>query len=96
MKTTCRWLHLRGLFLLSVGFSLGLVLCAAAFAGPSDSRDVTIARQQTVRQRPAQKKVVYLVQSSSSAIPVPIEWVTGIPTTATPMIIIGDGHVAGR
>jgi len=98
MKTRSGWHHLRGLFLLSVGLTLGLVLCASAFAGPSNSRDLPIAKQRTEQQRPAQKRVVYYVQSSCSAIPVPIEWVSGIPTTATPMIIIGDvgGHTAGR
>jgi hypothetical protein len=98
MKTESKWSNLRALFLLSAGCTLGLALRASAFAGPSDSRDFTIARQQTVQQRAAQKKVAYYVQSSCSAIPIPIEWVSGIPTTATPMIIIGDfrGHTAGR
>ena len=98
MKTGSKRSHLRGLFLLSAGCTLGLALCASAFAGPSDSREFTIARQRTVQQRPAQKKVIYYVQSSCSAIPIPLEWVSGIPTTATPMIIIGDfrGHTAGR
>jgi hypothetical protein len=40
-----------------------------------------------------QKKVVYYVMSSASAIPKPIAYFTeaGVPTTISPLIIIGRG-----
>lgn len=97
MKTRSRWFHLRGLFLLSLGLTLGSVLCASAFAGPSSSRDLTTARQQTTLQKPAQKKVEYYVMSSASAIPKPLAWVSGsFPTTAVPMQVIGRRDVMSR
>ena len=91
MKTRSGWFQLRGLALLT----LGAMLCASAVAGPSASRELTVAKQRTVQARPVQKRVIY-VQSSASAIPIPIDWVTGIPTTATPMTIIGHGNAGGR
>jgi len=48
-----------------------------------------------VKARPVPKRVIY-VQSSASAVPIPIDWVTGIPTTAVPMTIIGHGEAGGR
>ncbi|HEY2714359.1 MAG TPA: hypothetical protein VGI60_17750 [Chthoniobacterales bacterium] len=93
MKTTSRWLYLRGWFLLSMAIAIGALMGASAFAGPGSYRDLPIARTQTMQQQPAQKKVAYLVHSSCSAIPVPLERVSSsIPSTATPMIIIGDVH----
>jgi hypothetical protein len=87
MKTRSGWFQLRGLSLLV----LGAMLCASAVAGPSATRDPKIVKQRIVQQqRPVQKRVV-LVQSSVSGVPIPIEWITGIPTTATPMDII-RGH----
>jgi hypothetical protein len=95
MKTTSRWLYLRGWFLLSMAIAIG----ASAFAGPSSYRDLPVAKTQSTQPQPVQKKIAYLVHSSCSAIPVPIERVsTGIPSTATPMTIIGDvyDHTPGR
>jgi hypothetical protein len=90
MKTRSRWCHLRGLFLLSVGLALGAMLCAPAFAGPSTSREVTNAPMPTAVQKPTQKKIVYYVMSSASAIPKPISWyIGGVMTTAGPIQIIG-------
>lgn len=96
MKTRSRWRHLRGLFLLSVRVTLGSVLCVSAFAGPSTFHDSRLAQQQTAEQQRAQRKVVYLVRSSASPIPKPIAWVTGIPTTTTPMEVYGRGYVISR
>ncbi len=72
---------------------------ASAFAGPGSYRDLPTAQTQTMQQQPAQKKIAYLVHSSCSAIPVPLDRVSSsIPSTATPMIIIGDirDHTPGR
>jgi hypothetical protein len=89
MKTKSGSVHLRGLFLLSLGFTLGSVLFTTAFAGPNMFRVVPSAQPQTVQQ----KKVVYYVMSSASAIPKPIAYFTeaGVPTTISPLIIIGRG-----
>jgi hypothetical protein len=93
MKTASRWLYLRGWYLLSVALSIGSLAGASALAGPSTYRDLPAAKRQTAQEQPAQKKIAYLVHSSCSAIPVPVERVsTAIPSTATPMIIIGDVH----
>ncbi len=91
MKTRNGWFQLRGLSLLT----LGAMLCASAIAGPSASREPVVAKQRLVQARPVHKRVIY-VQSSASAIPIPVDWVTGIPTTAIPMTIIGHGDAGGR
>jgi len=91
MKARSEWFQLRGLILLAVG----TMLCASAVAGPRDSREPVVAKQRMVKARPVPKRVI-LVQSSASAIPIPIDWVTGIPTTAIPMTIIGRGEAGGR
>jgi hypothetical protein len=97
MKTTSRWSHLRRLFLLSGGLTLGTMLCASAFAGSAVSRESTSAQMQAAGQKPAQKKVVYYVISSASAIPRPITWIIGgVMTTAVPVDIIGRGETVTR
>jgi hypothetical protein len=74
---------------MSVGVILGFALVGSAFAGPTAPKDLTSYRQQTVQSQP-QKKIVYYVLSSASAIPVPLKWVDGVyPTTTIPMSIIG-------
>lgn len=56
-----------------------------------------MAGQATVQQAPAQKKVVYYVMSSASAIPKPITWIQGgVLTTAIPIEIIGRGNTVTR
>ena len=89
MKTKSGSVHLRGLFLLTLGITLGSVLFTSAFAGPSMYRVEPSAQPQTVQQ----KKVIYLVKSSASAIPVPISYFISYPTSTTtiPMILIGRG-----
>jgi hypothetical protein len=97
MKARSRWLHRRGLFLLSVGATLGAMLCSTALAGPSTTREMTSAQAQTAQQKPAAKKVVYYVLSSASAIPRPVTWyIGGVMTTATPVQIIGRGETVTR
>jgi membrane protein YqaA with SNARE-associated domain len=96
MQTRSRWFHLHGLFLLSVGLALGSMLSASAFAGPSTSRDLASADQRAMQQQYGQKKIVYLMMSSASPIPKPIEWLSGIPTTTIPMDVIGRGYVVTR
>jgi hypothetical protein len=90
MKTRSGWFYLRGLFLLSVGFTLGTMLCASAIAGPNTYRASTTARPHAAQDMPAQKKMVFYVMSSASAIPKPVAYFsTGVPTTAIPILIIG-------
>ena len=87
MKTRSRWFHLRGLFLLSVGLTLGI---ASAFAGPSTSSDQPSLRQQTTMKKAAQKTTVYYCLTPASGIPKPCAWVNGaFTTTAIPMEVIG-------
>ena|SRR2546423_893651 len=97
MKTRSRWFHLRGLFLLSLGLTLGSALCASAVAGPSSTRDLTTNREQTTQQKPAPKKVEYYILSSASAIPKPLAWINAtFPTTAIPIQIIGRSETIYR
>jgi len=91
MKARNGWFQLGGLILLAVG----AMLCASAVAGPKVVREPVVAQQRIVKARPVPKRVIY-VQSSASAVPIPIDWVTGIPTTAVPMTIIGRGEAGGR
>jgi hypothetical protein len=92
MKTRSGWFHLRGLLLLSMGFTLGTILCDSAFAGPDSHRASTTAQPHKAQDMSAQKRIVFYVMSSASAIPKPIAYFSnGIPTTTTPMLIIGRG-----
>jgi len=85
MKITSRLLSL------CVGTALSFALCAAAFA---DSDSKTVVTQRQYQQVQKQKKVVYYVKSSASAIPTPIERLGGIPTTTIPMLVIGDPRIS--
>ncbi|MEO7168085.1 MAG: hypothetical protein ABI787_03375 [Spartobacteria bacterium] len=53
-------------------------------------------RPHMAQEMPAQKKVVYYVMSSASAIPKPIAYFTAVPTTTTPILIIGRGTFVSR
>jgi hypothetical protein len=72
---------------------LSLALCASAFAD-SDGKNVVTQRQYQTFQKPT--RVVYYVKSSASAIPTPIERLGGIPTTTTPMLVVGDPRISNR
>jgi hypothetical protein len=97
MKTRSGCFHLRRLFLLSGGCFLGAMLCASAVAGPTIDRSSTIGRPHTAQDMPAQKKVIYYVMSSASAIPKPITFIIGgVLTTAVPIQIIGRGTTVAR
>jgi hypothetical protein len=97
MKTRSGWFHLRGLFLLSVGFTLGTMLCGSAFAGPIIDRTPTTVRPHMAQDMPAQKKVVFYVMSSASAIPKPISYIIGgVLTTAVPVQFIGREETVSR
>jgi hypothetical protein len=97
MKTRSGWFYLRGLFLLSVGFTLGTMLCGSAFAGPIIDRAPTTVRPYMAQDMPAQKMVVYYVMSSASAIPMPISYcIGGVLTTPSPIEIIGRGQTTTR
>ena len=87
MKPTCRLARL-----LCVGTVLSLALCVTASA-ETDYKQVASQREdQLVVQKP--KKVRYYVRSSASAIPQPLERLGGIPTTTTPMLVIGDPRIS--
>lgn len=87
MKTTSKHPRLSGWWLKSIGATLGCVLCASSYAN-AEGKNVV---EQTTRARAAvpQHKVIYLVRSTASAIPIPIEQLVGIPTTTVAMIVIG-------
>jgi hypothetical protein len=97
MKTRSRWFHLRGLFLLSVAFAFGSMLCASAVAGPMTYRESTAGRPHMAQDIPAQKTIKVYLKSSASAIPRPIEYVKGgILTTPTPIQFIGRSQTVLR
>ena len=97
MKTTNRWFHLRGLFLLSVGLALGSMLSASANAGPLIDRESTAGRPHLAQELPAQKTVKIYILTSASAIPKPLNYmIGGIMTTAIPVDIIGRGQSVFR
>jgi hypothetical protein len=77
-----------------MGTVLSLALCASVSAN-SDGKSVVTQRQyQAAVEKP--KRVVYYVKSSASAIPIPIERLGGIPTTTTPMYVVGDPRISNR
>jgi hypothetical protein len=88
MKTTSR---LHGL---CVGMVLSLAFCASAFADSDGKNVVTQQRQYRTVQKPT--RVVYYVKSSASAIPTPLDRLGGIPTTTTPMLVVGDPRISNR
>jgi len=80
MKTAIRLTSL----VLAAGF------CASAFAGsdqpPVNQRQVNQAQAKVSRP----KRKVCFVMTTSSGIPVPCERIRGIPTTGSPMDVIGN------
>lgn len=72
---------------LCVGMVLTLAFCASAFA-ESDGKNVVTQQQYQTFQKP--RRIVYYVKSSASAIPTLMERLGGIPTTTTPMLVVGD------
>jgi hypothetical protein len=72
--------------------SVALTFCASALADPSKNvvePKATVSKIQTAAPVAGAKKVYY-VFTGGSAIPQPIDRVSGpIPTTAIPMIILG-------
>ena len=97
MKTRSRWVHLRRLFLLSVGFALGAMLCASAVAGPAIYRETATTRPHTAQNMPVKKQIKIYIMTSSSAIPRPISYIIGgVITTAMPIVIIGRGRELPR
>lgn len=71
---------------------VALAFCASALADPSKNvvatPKVQASKMQTATQRVTKKQ--YYVFTGGSAIPQPIDRVSGpIPTTASPMIILG-------
>jgi len=90
MKTRSGWFHLRGLFLLSVAFAFGFMLCALAVAGPTTYRESAASRPHMAQEMPVQKSIKVYIFSSASAIPKPIEFLQGgVLTTPTPVHFIG-------
>ena len=92
MKTTNRWIHLRGLIRLSAGVALASMLCSSAFAGPAIYRETATNRPHTAQEVPAKKQIKVYIMTSASAIPKPISYIIGgVITTAIPIVIIGRG-----
>ena len=72
---------------------IALAFCASAFADPSKNVVATpkiqASKMQTATQQEVARKL-YFVFTGGSAIPQPIDRVSGpIPTTASPMIVYG-------
>jgi hypothetical protein len=73
---------------------IALAFCATAFADPSKNVVATpkiqASKMQTATQQEVAKKL-YFVFTGGSAIPQPIDRVSGpIPTTASPMLVYGN------
>jgi hypothetical protein len=71
-----------------------LTFCASALADPSKNvvatPKVQASKMQTATQQEVTKKL-YFVFTGGSAIPQPIDRVSGpIPTTASPMLVFGN------
>lgn len=97
MKTRSGSSYLRGLFRLSVGCTLGALLCASAFAGPTLSRESAPGRPHMAQDMPAQNTIKVYILTSASAIPKPISYlIGGVVTTAVPIQIIGRGNTVSR
>ena len=72
---------------------MALAFCASAFADPSKNVVATpkfqASKMQTATQQEVARKL-YFVFTGGSAIPQPIDRVSGpIPTTASPMLVYG-------
>ena len=73
---------------------VALAFCASALADPSKNVVATprvqASKMQTATQQEVAKKL-YFVFTGGSAIPQPIDRVSGtIPTTASPMLVFGN------
>ena len=73
---------------------IALAFCASSFADPSKNvvatPKVQASKMQTATQQEVAKKL-YFVFTGGSAIPQPIDRVSGpIPTTASPMLVYGN------
>ena len=73
---------------------IALAFCASAFADPSKNvvatPKVQASKMQTATQQEVARKL-YFVFTGGSAIPQPIDRVSGpIPTTASPMLVFGN------
>ena len=73
---------------------IALAFCASAFADPSKNVVATpkfqASKMQTATQQEVARKL-YFVFTGGSAIPQPIDRVSGpIPTTASPMLVYGN------
>ena len=89
MTTTGRFPYLCSSLLRTSSVVLGLALCASAWANPSE-KNVVSDQAKANAAPPRVKKVQYYVHSTASAIPVPIEQLTGaVPTTTRPLLIVG-------
>jgi hypothetical protein len=64
---------------------LTFAFCASAFADPSKNVVLPTAQQPVKKTT---KKMCY-VMTSASGIPMPCERLAAIPTTASPMLILG-------
>ena len=84
MKTTTGQKSLCGWLLKGACAIVGLSLCASVWAETNDKNVVALAKPM-----PMKSKKVYLIMIGNSAIPQPIDRAGVIPTTATPMEIIG-------
>jgi hypothetical protein len=76
---------------------VALTFCASALADPSKNVVATPKVQASKMQMATQQgtKKIYLVLTGGSAIPQPIDRVSGpIPTTASPMVVYG--HMTGE
>ncbi len=85
MTTVIRLSRLCGWSIRCASIVLAVAFCASAFADPSEN--VVLPATQQPAQRTV-KKLCYVV-TASSAIPQPCDRLAAIPTTATPMLIIG-------
>ena len=97
MKTTSRFPRLCGAFVRTVTVVLGLTFCVSAWAD-SAYKNVVAPTPRTAAQITApHKKVRVYVFSTASAIPIPIEQVSGtFPTTTRAMLLLGRQDTVSR
>ena len=86
MKATTGHSSLCGWLLKGACAVVGLSLCASVWADTDGKNVVALAKPQPVAKA---KKKVYLIMSSTSGIPQPIDRFGVIPTTASPLELIG-------
>ena len=85
MTTTTRLSGLDGWLGRCVSVAIAFAFCASAFADPS--RNVVELSKQQPTKRTAHKECYTYI--SNSGIPQPCSRLGAIPTTATPMFVIG-------